>query len=154
MKVVLKNSLSGFVFECLFFVFWLAILSGGDEYAWKVNLPSLVDSSIYVGPQGIIWHLSASVYYWPYICTMATWNHKYMNFWKQGISAIYLSWSRRQLKVCTMFPRSGRGVSYLSVVVFQNKLSNVISGSFINHQTEQTTSYFGIHHFKNKTKLG
>ena len=41
--------------------------------------------------------------------------------------------------------------SYLSVVVFQNKLSNVISGSFIIHLAEQTTSYFVIHHFKNDT---
>ena len=34
------------------------------------------------------------------------------------------------------------------MVVFQNKLSNVISGSFIIHQTEQTTSYFVIHPFQ------
>ena len=44
-------------------------------------------------------------------------------------------------------PKVGQG-DFLSVVVFQNKLSNVISGSFITHLTKQTTSYFVIHHFK------
>ena len=43
-------------------------------------------------------------------------------------------------------PKVGQG-GYLSVVVFQNKLSNVISGSFITHLTEQTT-FFVIYHFK------
>ena len=45
--------------------------------------------------------------------------------------------------VLKVWPRS-----YLSVVVFQNKLSNVIVGSFIIHLTEQTTSYFVNHHFQ------
>ena len=44
-------------------------------------------------------------------------------------------------------PKVGQG-GYLSVVVFQNKLSNVISGSFIIHLTEQTFSYFVNHHFQ------
>ena len=77
---------------------------------------------------------------WPHgikhICTLDTRNLRYL-------SVLVQKTAQCMCYVLKVWPRS-----YLSVVVFQNKLSNVISGSFIIHLTEQTTSYFVIHHFK------
>ena len=77
---------------------------------------------------------------------MATWNHKYMYYGhKESQLSIFPG-----LEDSSMYVLCSQGLAgeFLSVVVFQNKLSNVISGSFITHLTKQTTSYFVIHHFK------
>ena len=73
-----------------------------------------------------------------YVLWLHTWNHKYM----------YYGHKDSKISICPgPVPKVGPR-SYLSVVICQNKLSNVISGSFIIHQTEQTTSYFVIHPFQ------
>ena len=83
-------------------------------------------------------------------------DHIYV-LWLQGIINIctvdtrnlrYLSVLVQKTAQCMYYVPKVGPRSYLSVVVFQNKLSNVISGSFIIHQTEQTTSYFVIHPFQ------